>query len=177
MNSHSVRPNTRRVTLFIFKTLASQFLTHWNINASLSDSHILICWETFVYLHTMGWVKNAFYKNILQWILQWETGFQAFIQRYRIFIWFGWGIIVNSSFSCFCRFSNHRSMQQIEFFPLLRCFSFVYFFNDTFIYLLLDNLVFLTELNWSNKVFLITYVICKEYSLHYYVMEDGFLSM
>ena len=151
MNGDWVRPNTRRVNLFISITLGSEFFTQWNLNTSLSDSRILICRKAFFYISTQqDGSKTWSYENIPQWILKWGTGFQTFIQRYRIFIWLGWGIIDNSYFSCFCRFSNHRSVGQIKLFPLLRCLSFAYLFNDTFIYLFLDNLVILPKLIWSN---------------------------
>ena len=123
-----VRPNTRRVNLFISKTLGSEFFTQWNLNTSLSDSRILFCRKAFC-IFPRNRMDQKRYENISQWILQRWTGFQTFIQRYRIFIWLGLVIIDNSYFSCFCRFSNHRSMGQTKFFPLLKCFSFTYLFQ------------------------------------------------
>ena len=47
MNGDWMRPNTRRVNLFISITLGSEFFTQWNLNTSLSDSRILICRKAF----------------------------------------------------------------------------------------------------------------------------------
>ena len=59
MNGDWLRPNTRRVNLFISITLASQFFTKWNLNISLSDSRILICRKTFsIYPHNWMGVKR-----------------------------------------------------------------------------------------------------------------------
>ena len=81
----------------------------------------------------------------------------------------------NSYFSCFCRFSNHRSMGQIKFFPLLRCFSFANFsmipsFICSWIILPYSPSLF------DRIKFLLSYVIYQDYSLHYFVIKDDFLS-
>ena len=127
MNGDWVGPAAKRVNLFISTTLGSEFFTQWNFNTSLSDSHILFCRKVFcISPHNRMGLKRDLIRISHSEFLQWGTGFQTFIQRYRTFIWLGWDIIDNSYFSCFCRFSNHSVMLQIKLFPL-RSFSFANF--------------------------------------------------
>ena len=133
-----MRPNTRRVNLFISITLGSEFFTQWNLNTSLSDSRILICRKAIsISPHKRMGLKRDLIRISHSEFCKWGSGFQTFIQRYRIFIRLSWSIIDNSYFNFFCKFSNH---------------------------------------NFLELSFLLSYIIYQDYSLHYYVMEDDFLS-
>ena len=132
MNGGWVRPNTRWVNLLISITLGSQFFTQWNPNKSLSDSGTLIYRKDFSVspYNKMGLKCDLIRISHNKFCSGRPVSRHLFQDTESLL---DWGITDNFCFSYFCKFSDHRSLQQIEFFPLLRFFNFIYLFNGTFI--------------------------------------------
>ena len=141
-----MRPNTRPVNLFISITLGSQFLTQWNLNTSLSDFRVLICKKAF----------SIFPHN--------RMGQKRVLIRISHSEFCSGGPVSSHSFK-----DNDSLFGLVSFSGVL--FLFAFSMIPSFICSCYTPQTYLTKLS-----FLLSYVICQDYSLHYCVMEDDFLS-